>query len=909
MANKAKKVFVVGALLTGLIMSVSACNLNNLPSSSNPAASQSASSESSDSSAELTVESISAVSNKDSFEWGEDLDITVTITYSDGSTEVITDYTVAGYNAENPGEQNVTISYEGKTCDLTVTVNNPVITSITATSNKENYEYGDSLDITVIATYSDGSTEVITDYTVEGYNSENPGLQDLVISYSGKTCDLTVTVNERQNRFPADKLNEFLESEGIKSTIPSPIGFDIWDDTTDTYQDGSSYFVTTTEDKGTVGVDSISDQYALLLNNDNWDVTSKNNSYIASKSNGDALLRFGTIDQLFTLNVESYVEFPDKALAGNLVEVKNNLKIGDKIVLGNISNNFIASDLNNENGTLQTVSCSYVNSKPTKIEKNIVRFTLEKQNNYWTLKDGKGRKLGATALGSLAWDEGSVEWNILFSNSSAVIINAKTDYGRLFFDQATGEITTYKTSIGTTLLYPQIFRLVETDLVYPTAISLSGKTAISKDRASQLSLDYVPANSNSFNDVTWSSSDESIATVNSEGVVTGVSAGNVTITAKTKSKNNELVSNFDIEIREVMLDSWTIMVYCCGADLESGSGYATSDITEMLSVNGQPDDVNIILETGGASSWKKYGISANVLSRYHIENKGLVLDTTLPKASMGQQSTLESFLNWGLQEYPAENTGIVFWNHGGALDGVCFDENFGDDSLLNSEVSAALSNVYAANGIDKLEFVGYDACLMQIQDVAEFNSHYFNYMVGSEEAEDAEGWAYNTWIDDVYAGKNTRDILKACCDGFIAACGSTSDQTLSYLDLSKMANYLEKFEALAAAIKTTAKNNYSSFKNTLTSVKDYGGSWWSSGIYSFGTIDGYDFLNKLKSNSKFNSYSTQIEEVKQAYNELVAYSKIGSGAGQSNGLVVIAAISISYPASETHFTNWRSIFN
>ena len=970
MANKIKKLFIVGTLVSSLFVALTACDLNNIqPSSSDT--------DISSSQEQKTVESIIAVNNKDSYEfgevldlsvtatfsdgsstvitdyivegyndhlggtqtitvsyqgqtytldiivnepvlvnisakaskdsyeWGEDLDLTVIATYSDGSTVEITDYQVEGYDKTQSGQQEVTVSYENKTFTFNVVVKDPALVSITAVSNQDEYALGDELNVTVVATYSDGSTVEITDYQTNGYNNQEVGLQTVTFTFENKTCSIDVVVSEKYDHFPANEFNTFIGQESIQTVIPTPVGYNEWTNTVELEQDGSNYFYATTEDKGDVGVDSLADQYALALRNNNWTVEFRNDEYKATINEGDVILSFNTKDELFSFKAASYTEFPDKAFVGTAITGKAALRAGSKIVLGSADNEFIVTNF--EDNYLNTRSCLYTDEKPT-IDKDIIRFTLGKQNDNWTLTDVKGRKLGSTGPNQLAWDEGSVEWTIIFSGGSTIIMNATRTYGRLCFNPNNNEVTTYQSVVGTDLIYPQVFRIEETDLIYPTSISLSGKDAVGMGRTNKLSIKYLPENANSLSEVSWSSSDDSVATVKS-GVVTGVSVGRAVITAKTKSKGSYLETAYEIEVKEIMLDSWTIMVYVCGADLESGSGFATSDISEMLRVNGQPDDVNIILETGGARSWKGYGISASVLSRYHVENKGLVLDTTLPKESMGKQSTLESFLTWGLQEYPAENTGVIFWNHGGALDGVCFDENFGDDSLLNSEVYAALGNVYEANGIDKLEFVGYDACLMQIQDVAEFNSHYFNYMVGSEEAEDAEGWAYDSWIDDMYAGKDTCSILKACCDGFIAACGSSSDQTLSYLDLSKMANYLEKFEALAAAIKNTARSNYSSFRSILSSVKSYGSGWWSSGLDSYGTIDGLDFLNKLGNNSSYNSYSNQINAAKQAYNQLVAYSKIGSGAGQSHGLVVIAAVSISYPASETHFTNWRSIFN
>ena len=402
--------------------------------------------------------------------------------------------------------------------------------------------------------------------------------------------------------------------------------------------------------------------------------------------------------------------------------------------------------------------------------------------------------------------------------------------------------------------------------------------------------------------VTWTSSNENVATIHEKGIVLGRSIGETTITAKTKSRNDNLEASFNVRIDKNVLDAWTVMIYMCGSDLESRSGLATSDIQEMLKTTNQPNDVNVIIETGGSSSWSsKLGIDGNALTRYHIEDKTLIMDAKLPRANMGKQSTFESFLNWGLDNYPADNTGVILWNHGGALGGCCYDDYNGTDSLVNSEASRAFKNVFDAHGIDKLEFVGYDACLMQIQDVAEFNSHYFKYMVGSEESETGYGWVYNEWLDDLYSRRNTSVILKANCDSFIDKYGS--NQTLSYLDLSKMSNFHAKLEDLSVAIKSTVKNNYNAFKSLMRNAKTF------DGFSSYGVMDGLDFLNKLRDDDTYSAFKDKIDETKNAYTRLVSYSRRGSRAGESNGLAFIAGAFVSYPSSETSFSNWRSLFN
>ena len=460
-----------------------------------------------------------------------------------------------------------------------------------------------------------------------------------------------------------------------------------------------------------------------------------------------------------------------------------------------------------------------------------------------------------------------------------------------------------------------------------TGVTLSSTSeTLAIGSTKQLSATVSPSNATNKS-VTWSSSSSGVASVDSTGLVTANAVGNTTITVKTADGNK--TATCSVTVSETKKDAWTILIYMCGADLESGSGLATGDIKEILSVANQPDDVNIVIETGGAKSWSLSSsyidgatrIDPSKLSRWHVANKKLVLDTTLSYASMGESSTLQSFVEYGIKEYPAEKTGVIFWNHGGAMYGCCYDEKKNDDSLVNSEMKSAFSKALANTGTSKLEFVGYDTCLTQVQDIAEFNSNYFNYMIASEEAEAGEGWDYDTWVDDLYAKKSTDTILKAIVDGFIKDNGGASsyysDQTLSYLDLTKMSAYKSAFESFATALKNQLSSKSVS-KSTFT-------TWMANNVKAFAVdnddsekyyclFDVKDMLNKLSSSSSYNPGSSYITAVNNAFSNLVKYSVAQNGAGNAYGLGCIYSQSSSYSyyikdaytSSETNFTNWLS---
>ena len=377
----------------------------------------------------------------------------------------------------------------------------------------------------------------------------------------------------------------------------------------------------------------------------------------------------------------------------------------------------------------------------------------------------------------------------------------------------------------------------------------------------------------------------------------------------------------------------------CGSNLESENSLATLNIDEMCSLN-LNSNINLILETGGAKNWdKKYSISSTEIGRYKVENKQLTKIESKENANMGETDTLSDFVSWGISQYPADKTALVLWNHGGAMYGVCSDENY-NNALVNSEVKSALES--ALNN-QKLEWIGYDACLMQVQDIAEYNSKFANYMVASQETEPGPGWDWDVWLDSLNNNIdiNTADLLtsisdsyvdkvRAYYDDYVAACevnlqeaiqegesniqfedGTTmsieefenfikyykenNDATCSVLDLSKMEEYKGAFDSMSSylASKITTSDKF------IEVYKDAEG-FTNPDIYK--CYDADDILNFIKTNYP----DSKADEVINKLEELVIYNRAGNVHANACGLSIYCG---SIDLTETNFTAWQTLTN
>ena len=248
---------------------------------------------------------------------------------------------------------------------------------------------------------------------------------------------------------------------------------------------------------------------------------------------------------------------------------------------------------------------------------------------------------------------------------------------------------------------------------------------------------------------------------------------------------------------------WTLLVYLCGTDLESNYGAASTDLYEAISAE-YSENVRIVYQTGGTSQWA-VGISNETIQRYENVEGDISLVEELPSESMGNADNLASFVAWGLEKYPADKTGLIFWNHGsGSINGVCFDELYDKDSLSLKEIDSALNSVYDSM-TDKFEFIGFDACLMSTLETANILVPYAKYMFASEETEPGGGWNYTDIMN--FLAENPEadgaELGKMQCESYYQHCidnGDSEGTTFAITDLSKLDELLVSFNNTAKEI-------------------------------------------------------------------------------------------------------------
>ena len=247
-----------------------------------------------------------------------------------------------------------------------------------------------------------------------------------------------------------------------------------------------------------------------------------------------------------------------------------------------------------------------------------------------------------------------------------------------------------------------------------------------------------------------------------------------------------LVSGSDADAKQ-----HTIMIYMNGSDLESEIGAATTDLVEILESGLKSKRANVVIFTGGTYRWQNDVIPAYECALWHVEDGELFEIKRLGQLSMGDPDTLADFITFGMENFPAKKYGLILWDHGGgAIAGFGHDEIFLEydgGNLTLPEMDYAFRKAGLSG--QKLEWLGFDSCLMATVEMALISSQYAKYLVASEDLEPGDGWDYKFLsILNRFPRADGYVIGKEIVDTFMDFYGPDSYEilTLSVVDLNRV---------------------------------------------------------------------------------------------------------------------------
>ena len=325
------------------------------------------------------------------------------------------------------------------------------------------------------------------------------------------------------------------------------------------------------------------------------------------------------------------------------------------------------------------------------------------------------------------------------------------------------------------------------------------------------------------------------------------------------------------------LKEWTIAVFL-NAD-NNLDEFGVEDQEEMSKI-GSKEHMNIVTlidrEKGPAQI-------------NYIEKNKIMKIKDMGELDMGDYKEFIKFAKFIKENYPAKHYSFSFWNHGSGwrakqekalFRGVSYDDS-SDNHITTNQLTTALKEVKDILG-QKIDVINFDACLMQMVEVAYACKDYVNYMVGSEEIEPGMGAPYNDILRGVKAGITPEKFARNWATAFVKSYdedGSqgTDDSTQSVVDLSKI-------DALTDALSGVAKSVMAGkYGNVIGKVVAK-----SQKYDDTDNLDIYSLLDQLKKiAAKDKALLSAIEKAQNAFKEAVLYSGFtGRRLKNSNGLAI-----------------------
>lgn len=418
---------------------------------------------------------------------------------------------------------------------------------------------------------------------------------------------------------------------------------------------------------------------------------------------------------------------------------------------------------------------------------------------------------------------------------------------------------------------------------------------------------------------------------------------------------DQLREKHSIDRQKKKHKNWTFIIYM-SADNDL-RGFAARNIKQMATI-GSNEHINIVVQLDIRISGER-----KITRRYYIAN-GRILhanadDPESQQMDSGAPETLISCCKWAIQNYPAEHTALIFWNHGtGILDpergriinatelfafnpinnkfeldrsigffdfvnainreeeqrGICWDDTTGN-YLTNQALDYALNTIKREYLEGKnFSIIGFDACLMAMLEVGNIMKKYAEVMVSSQEVELGTGWNYSLVLApfekrSLDVQEFSKHIIQAYQHAYHQI---TNDYTLSAINLSlleELETNLHQVSGILIECLRTQKNG--SVKRAIRVSRD---KFVCTHFDEPSYIDQHHFYTNLLANiAQFDIKRVHadafLNELRQLLHEGCSLiQKIAFANTTGNNLSKACGISIYFPERKIHASYRKTTF-
>lgn len=372
------------------------------------------------------------------------------------------------------------------------------------------------------------------------------------------------------------------------------------------------------------------------------------------------------------------------------------------------------------------------------------------------------------------------------------------------------------------------------------------------------------------------------------GTTTGTTGGTTTGTNGVNGGNDQPVAR---AIPRTTRVPWTVLIYMNGANnLEP---FSLLNMDQMERAPSSPN-VNIVVEWkrlhgnvsngtitaaddaqfdanapefDGARRFWLTGKGNGNFDQDYIQDEGSGPIGSNPNtADQGDYRHLQSFLQWGQSNFPAQHYLVVLWNHGAGWKPIANNNCAGntrgisyDDQSCNSIETWQIASAFA--GLQPVDVVAMDASLMQMIEVNYDMRNISRYIVGSEDSPPGSGYPYDQWLTALTTQPSTDPltISRTICDTFANFYQNNQDVggvlepvTQSVVDTSKLTGVAQAMSTLANVLLQDNSQFAAQFAAARDSCTEFGNVQvedTTGGSYAIDYRDLVQYATLLKQNA------------------------------------------------------------
>lgn len=299
------------------------------------------------------------------------------------------------------------------------------------------------------------------------------------------------------------------------------------------------------------------------------------------------------------------------------------------------------------------------------------------------------------------------------------------------------------------------------------------------------------------------------------------------------------------------LKEWTVLVWMAGDNNLEEAG--VDDLAELKQV-GSTEEIDVLVQFDRMSDQNT--------RRYHVRRGTSAqadVVAELGPTNTGDPQCAIDFFTWGIQRCPAKRYLVVLWNHGSGIDesnvydrvpqlglkvsrraqrtrgavplgrvhaamshgyqralfsttveaalkhkAIAYDDT-ARDFLDNMELKRVLLEVKKRTG-RRIDLVGFDACLMNMIELAYELRSTTDFVVGSEETEPGDGWPYDSILAALAENPRmtARELGSVIVERYVESYPH-EEVTQSLLDLRKAPSMAVAVDLLAAVLLQVIK--------------------------------------------------------------------------------------------------------